>query len=582
MLYRTAAAAILILMLMVATANAAWIDPALEERLDLPGDEMVRVLVIMNEQVDLEAVINEVEKAGGDLAKRHFEVITRLRDIAATTQGDLESRFSRDQARGRIEQFKSFWIVNGFALTAKASYLREAIYTFDVMSVILDHPIELIEPVATGEPEEFTAAAKGVENGIALTGAPDLWAMGFTGEGTIACNQDTGVAAAHAALGGRWRGSDAGVSAAEAWYDPNFGQTYPTDSATHGTHTMGTMIGYTALNQIGMAPGAKFIGAKTVDIWGGNVISDTIGGFQWAADPDGNPATMDDVPDVVNNSWGLAQYYYGTCRTDWNTSISATEAAGVVVIFAAGNEGPAAKSLRSPSNAILSSVQVFSVGGLQQNGTTIDSYSSRGPSDCNNSTIKPEVVAVGTDVRSSVPGGGYQTMTGTSMAAPHVAGAVLLLREAFPNATPVEIKTALYMTAVDLGTVGEDNAYGRGKIDVVAAYDYLDGGVPPGDHCLNMDPYCNNFWVTYNPAANVFIGHSDNCQPGTVGYDVYLKLLGGGEWFFYLDFDNQGWPPDCADGDFGWVSGSGSNGVFKWRYSCVEDGPQNVSLTVCP
>ena len=143
--------------------------------------------------------------------------------------------------------------------------------------ILLDHSIELIEPVSTGQIEKGAAAvAKGIENGIALTNAPDLWAMGITGAGTIACSQDTGVSANHPALSGRWRGSDSGVSASEAWFDPNYGQTYPTDSSYHGTHTMGTMVGYTASNQIGMAPDAKWIGAKTVDIWGGSIMSEPI------------------------------------------------------------------------------------------------------------------------------------------------------------------------------------------------------------------------------------------------------------------------------------------------------------------
>ena len=343
------------------------------------------------------------------------------------------------------------------------------------------------------------------------------------------------------------------------------------------------MVGSAGANQIGMAPGAKWIGAKTIDQQGGSFLSDTIAGFQWAVDPDGNPGTTDDVPDVINNSWGQATgYWSGYCHADWNTAIEAAEAAGIVVVFAAGNEGPYGESLRSPANQILSSLTVFAVGAIEQNGTSIASFSSRGPSDCDGSTIKPEVVAVGDEVRSARPGNRYRTYSGTSMAAPHVSGAVLLLRDAFPNATPEEIKYALYITATDLGSAGEDNKFGRGRIDVLDAYDYLGGTAPPADYCLKMDELDDRFWLNWDAGRGVFVGYSDQGVPGNVGYPVYFKLfllLGG--WAFYLDFDDQYWPPDCQDGDYGLVTGSGNDGTLKRYYDCVLYGPDTVHLRLC-
>jgi hypothetical protein len=240
---------------------------------------------------------------------------------------------------------------------------------------------------------------------------------------------------------------------------------------------MGTICGLDGENQIGMAPGAKWISAGVIDrVDIPTTVKDAIAAFQWAADPDGDPNTTNDVPDVVSNSWGLVPYTHGypECDPLFNSVIDNLEATGAVVVFAAGNEG--LSGLRIPADRIETPVNTFAVGALSQDGTNIASFSSRGPSRCDHKTVKPEVTAVGTNVRSCVPDGGYSTMSGTSMACPHIAGAVLLLRQVKPEATADEIKYALYLTAVDLGPFGEDNSFGMGSIDVVEAANVLEKG----------------------------------------------------------------------------------------------------------
>ena len=467
-------------LLAASVAGAAWIDPNVAERMDADDGALIDVYVVMNEQLDLGKVTASVTARGGNRADRHYEVVTRLQDLAQQTQGAILAQTTAAADTGEVTKVRPFWIANSLAITARPSYIRRLAERPDVSAIYLDYKIKLIEPVDV-QPEPAAGAIASVENGIADTNAPDLWAMGIDGTGALACDQDTGADGSHPAFADRWRGLDSGVSPDEAWFDPVSGQTFPTDSYDHGTHTLGTMVGSDGTNQIGMAPGAKWIGAKTVDAPGTDIFSDAVAAFQWMTDPDGDPATVDDVPDVVNNSWGLDQGYYGSCRTDFNTGIQAAEAAGVVVVFSAGNSGSGSQTIGSPANQVLSDLTVFSVGALNQDGSTIAYFSSRGPSDCDGSTIKPEVSAIGVDVRSSVPGGGYGTMSGTSMSGPHVSGAVLLLRQAFPDATADEIKLALYDTAVDLGSTGEDNTYGKGKIDVLAAYWFLDDYLQDSD-----------------------------------------------------------------------------------------------------
>ncbi len=451
-------------------ATAAWVHPELADVLsDTPPGERVHVYAVLRDQVDLPAILREMKEVRAPLSVRHYEVLTRARRLARETQAPLLEWLEQHRASGMFS-YHAFWISNAVAIEATPAFVRKLAQRPELASIFLDYPIEIIAPA--GEPEATTAAGNGIENGIMVTGAPEMWALGFDGTGTLACHQDTGVDGKHPAFADRWRGLQPGVDPSEAWFDPHYGETFPTDSDIHGTHTMGTMVGDDgAGNQVGMAPGAQWIGAKTIDVPYGDIFSDAVAGFQWAADPDGDPATMDDVPDVINNSWGLQTDMYGSCLPDFNAAIDTVEAAGTVVIFAAGNEGGA--GLRSPANRIATDLNVFAVGALNQDNETAAGFSSRGPSDCDGQTIKPEVAAVGVNVRSSFPGGGYGTLDGTSMAAPHVSGAVLLLRQAYPEATPEEIKYALYITATDLGVEGEDNTYGMGAINVYEAYLWL-------------------------------------------------------------------------------------------------------------
>ncbi len=198
-------------------------------------------------------------------------------------------------------------------------------------------------------------------------------------------------------------------------------------------------------------------------------------GYQWFADPDNDPTTIDDVPDVIQNSWGVfSGLGYPDCFEDWNEAIIACETAGTVVTFSAGNEGPSASSHRSPANIAIDTVTFFSVGAVNANSFPnapypIVGFSSRGPSDCDGVTIKPEVLAPGENVYSCIPGGSYTEMSGTSMAGPHVAGVVALMREANPNADVREIKSVLMQTAIDYDAPGEDNNAGHGFIDAYEA-----------------------------------------------------------------------------------------------------------------
>ncbi|RME26231.1 MAG: hypothetical protein D6800_06635, partial [Candidatus Zixiibacteriota bacterium] len=324
------------------------------------------------------------------------------------------------------------------------------------------------------------------------------WKLGYTGKGRIICSFDTGVDGAHRALNRSWKGND-GDSAA-AWYDPLFHQTLPhplngtVSNNAHGTWTMGVMVGADSVSgdTTGVAPDAQWISAGVVDLPGASLLS----AFEWAVDPDGDPNTLADVPDVINNSWGFTGR---SCVDIFYTAVQNAEALGIVNIFAAGNEGSAPSSVRNPADgafAIDDSLNLFSVGNVMETSDTISGSSSRGPSPCFGA-IKPNVAAPGTGVRTTAPGNLFTFASGTSLAAPYVSGLVALLRQKNPNATVDQIKQALLASGRPLGyTAVPNNDIGWGLIDCVDAlnalsavnsvpnvkiYDFTHAPILPGD-----------------------------------------------------------------------------------------------------
>jgi subtilisin family serine protease len=435
-------------------------------------NEPVQALVVLSDQVDIQTMDRELYAQKASMNYRAYAVITQLQEKAESTQGDLLA-YLNAQPTTAVLSFKSFWVINMVVVKATPSALLELSRRVDVGYMDLDAFLDWDRPVERAPGPRLVPG--GTEPGLRAINAPLMWAAGYTGAGRIVMNIDTGVDVTHPALSYKWRGNH--VPASQAWIDPGGGTTTPNDCDDHGTHTMGIMTGLATATSdtIGVAFGAEWIAAKTICT--SPHTSNSIAAFQWAMDPDGNPGTITDMPDAIGNSW------YDPSATDCGTSVykpvfDAVEAAGIAIVFSCGNAGPGASSITIPKNINTTLVNVFSVGNLNGNDPNypIASTSSRGPSICGGTgslLIKPEVSAPGTSVRSSIIGGGYDYFSGTSMACPHVVGAIALLKEAHPNKTGAEIKLALYNTAWEVpadGTPGEDNNYGMGLIDVWAAH----------------------------------------------------------------------------------------------------------------
>lgn len=472
-------------------ANAGILAPSLQEQLQSANaDDVIRAIVMLPEQFDRTSFVGEMKAKSKNNHQRHVEAVTRLQQMSSRAQVDLLSFLQDELTAGRAVDVEPLWIANAVIVTATRSTLEAISRRTDVGTLYPDYPISLIAPVddleidtaARPEYDAITGSSgpsiRSIEEGVSSTRAPELWDMGIDGSGVIVGDMDTGADGDHPAFGSRWLGHR--KPSAQTWFDPVTSTTVPQEFSwvSHGTHTLGTICGSSGSNEIGMAPGAEWIAAAVIDrVSIERTIADAILSFQWFADPDGNPSTSDDVPVVVSNSWGISPIWHGVpeCDDEFWVAIDNCEAAGCAVVFAAGNEGSGSRSLRTPADRNTTSTNVFSVGALLAGSNSIAGFSSRGPSGCDGTTIKPEVTARGDNVRSAINGGGYGTLSGTSMACPHVAGAIALLRHGAPSATIEELKEALLNSAFDLGSAGEDNTYGTGRIDLVAALDYLGG-----------------------------------------------------------------------------------------------------------
>ncbi len=420
-----------------------------------PEDE-VSVIISLRDKIDLS--LYRYEKRH----KNRSRLIKALKSKANATQRPIRDLLKSQGAK----RITTLWLTNSIAVRAEVRVILKLADHPGVAEIRLDYTLHM--------PETQYALAEPPRWNLNMIDAAALWNLGFTGQGIIVANMDSGVDLNHADLNPRWRGGT------NSWYDPHGEHDSPYDDTGHGTQTMGIIVGgQTSGTAIGVAPDANWIAVKIFNDTGDASFSNIHLGFQWILDPDGDPNT-DDSPDVVNNSWGIRNRI-SECFLEFYDDIQALKTAGIAVVFAAGNEGSEPNTSISPANYDNS----FAVGSVDNSRTIADS-SSRGPSPCH-SYFFPQIVAPGVSIQTSdLTGGGafpysYATVSGTSFAAPHASGAMALLLSAFPDLSISQLEDALVQSATDLGVFGPDHHYGYGLINLTAAYEYLAGQIRSAD-----------------------------------------------------------------------------------------------------
>ena len=470
-------------------AQNVYITKSLQQQIiQTKNNEFIPVLIVLNQQLDYQEMKNNFNQNNFTANERAKEVIEALQEQYNTAQQDFLIKVQNFQKNNpeQINIKTRYWIVNMLLVEATPSAIDYLSQHSDIRYLeYADNKISLIQPIAENIPTENKEIDE-PEPGLIAINAPAMWALGYTGRGRIVYNYDTGICPDHPAIDEGYLGNY--LPQEQCWY-PYFSPVPAESASNHGTHTLGTMI---ALDEetndtIGVAFNAYWIGNDLVTSTVEQLppISEMVLAFEWALDPDGNPETVTDIPDVINNSW---RWYDGDdteyCEGFVVDMLKALELAGIATVFSGGNSGPSNSTISSPQRTKINLINSFCVGAVDGYDINypITGFSTRGPSQCTAEdplNIHPEVVAPGYDVRSCVGESGYSNKSGTSMSCPHVSVAVLLLKEAFPELPGELLLTALYFTAHDLGEVGEDNTYGKGMIDVYDAYLYLSSTYTP-------------------------------------------------------------------------------------------------------
>lgn len=469
------------------------VAPALLVMMNGDGIDEVEFLIELDAQVDLAAVDPSWTKT-----QKGSYVYSQLQTAALESQKSV----LRDLQLAGVE-YKAFWVTNAIWVSAPPHLIPTLAQRPDVRYLHTNLPIPQADPLPA--PEADIQAVQGNEWGLEKIGADLLWAEGITGTGALIGGQDTGYQWDHPALIDAYRGWDPVSQTADhnyGWHDAissdlsgngtnnrcGYSSPVPCDDNGHGTHTMGTMIGTTGGNgnQIGVAPGADWISCRNMEEgWG--TPATYIDCFEWFLAPTDLAGLNPDpskAPHVINNSWACP--INEGCNTGnfaiMEQVVDNLRTAGIAVVVSAGNFGSLCGTVRTPAAIFDSSIAI----GATSQSDEIASFSSRGPVTVDGSgRLKPDLVAPGIGVYSASLDDGYATNQGTSMAAPHVAGAIGLLISAVPEAAgqvdlleQALIETATPLTTTDsCGGVSNgavpNNVFGAGRINVAAARDWL-------------------------------------------------------------------------------------------------------------
>jgi len=394
-----------------------------------PG-ERASFLVVLRDQADLSSAAMIPDR----LERRRF-VYETLRAHAKATQAPLRERLARTGVA-----FRPHFLVNMLEVEGDARLARELAERPEVAAVAanLEMPIE-----GASVEDDLRPKANGVEPNLVLIGAADIWARGITGQRIVVGVADTGFQWDHPALKNAYRGWDGAAASHEYnWHDAvhdalpgnpcGSDAPAPCDDNGHGTGTAGFAVGRDGDHVIGVAPGARLIGCRNMDAGNGTPARYTEC-FEWLlapTDANGDNPRPDLGADVINNSWTCPASEGCTDPTVLNGVIAALRAAGVAMSFAAGNRGATCSTL---ADAPAIAEAAFTIGATALDDT-IALFSACGPVTSDGSErLKPDMTAPGVSLRTSGLSGSFVPFSGTSAAAPHVAGAFALLWSAYPR-----------------------------------------------------------------------------------------------------------------------------------------------------
>ncbi|ETP17638.1 hypothetical protein F441_07990 [Phytophthora nicotianae CJ01A1] len=422
---------------------------------NLPYDSH-RIIIVMDKDtkpvLDAVASTNTAIWTEAERIQNIQNIVDALKLHAQQCQGPVT-----DLLQSAGIQYTSNWITNTIvAVDCSVGLIEQILALVSVKKIVYDTIITLEPPEPTADSTSNTVTAGW---GATKIKATNVWATSNTGQGVVVGTIDTGVRGTHETLASNWIGP-------YGWYDPAQKTTTPYDPNGHGTHTVATIVGGKG---VGIAPGAKWMTCKACENSCYMSYLTTCGQFMLCpTDTNGNNCNAAKAPHIVSNSWGAGQG-----MTYYQSILDAWYAARIFPVFSAGNSGAnGCSSVVTPGD----SAKAFSVGATDTSDA-LGSFSSIGPAV--NGLIKPDFIAPGVSVRSAWKGNNsdYLSLSGTSMAAPHLAGTIALALSARPGLCFENMKEilsnsadrALPRAAQTCGTMSDtvfpNNEYGYGRIN---------------------------------------------------------------------------------------------------------------------
>ncbi len=549
----------------MAQTSSAWkakVDPVVLKKAET--EQTFEFIAVLKQQADVSAADNLDTKE-----EKGMFVFNSLKAAAEHSQGEIINLLTQSKA-----EYQSFWLINCVSIKADVNVLQ-AVAELASIDIIIENAKSEVPKVTTSELKPSAPTA--VTWGITKTKADQVWSKySVKGKGAVVAGEDTGYDWTHPALKNQYRGWNGSTADHNYnWHDAVHAtgsscgkdSPEPCDDNEHGTHTMGTMVG--TGSGIGMAPEAKWIGCRNMNANNGTVTT-YVECFQFFLAPTNlqnkNPDPLK-APHVINNSW-VCPTSEGCNSGTFSTiekAVNNLRSAGVVIVGSAGNDYATVgcSSVREPVAMFTST---FTVGSTTS-GDGISSFSNHGPvTNYGTSKISPDISAPGSGIYSSIPGGGYKNLDGTSMAGPHVAGLVALIISANPGlAGKVSvIEDIIQTTAVKLYSSAcgsgaselPNNTFGYGRIDALAAVTKAISLLSVGDH-EKSKAVVNTF---PNPFSNTINFEFKNWKPGTTlevysitgtiifsktwsnspsGYEVDLSNQASGAYFYSVSNGNE-------------------------------------------
>jgi len=477
----------IILIFFIANTPMSFGNDKIDKQLknQLKHQETVEIYVLLKNKHTIQPY------SGSDRISKLKHHIQQLKSNAEFSQAKIKTLLST-----LTQDYKFYWVNNSFWARLDSDKVRGLAATNGIKKVYSNstQKLKLVNPKNPNQPQNKNNRA--IEWSLSHINIPEVWNLGYRGEGIIIAGQDTGYQWDHVAIKNQYAGWDGkNVNHNYHWHDAivnpfvgcvdNAQNPASCDDHGHGTHTMGTMVGDDNQgNQIGVAPESKWIGCRNMNVGNGSPATYT-DCFQFFMEPTDNNGLNPDVtkaPHIINNSWACI-VDEGCVQHDALLSVvNNVVDAGIFVIVAAGNSGPGCNTIDAPAAIYNKSLTIGSITFEDE----ISSFSSQGAVTVDGSNrIKPDLVAPGSSIRSAQLNGDYITFSGTSMAAPHVAGLAALMISANPDMAgkPKILKQVILRTTQALttqqacngvqGTERPNNTFGWGKIDALAAVNQI-------------------------------------------------------------------------------------------------------------